>query len=186
MLRPAIPPSAATTAARRPLAPRVGSAPFALLVGILVAGIVSASAASIGPVRAAMTSDVAVVTYDESVRRASGVAAEVGSKSLVTAATVTITGPELANLTGQVATLVLLDSSGAQVASSTAVLDSSASLVIGASVATFRLGFASPPSRARADRWAVIVVGESVLGPSFDTPARTVTTGQGTVTFVRR
>ncbi len=186
MLSPAIPPSAATTASRRPLASGVGSAPFALLVGTLVAATVFASAASIGPVQSAMTSDVAVVTYDESVRRASGVTAQAGVKSLVTAATVTITGPQLANLTGQIATLVLLDSSGAQVASSTAVLDSNVSLVIGPSVATFRLVFASPPSRARVDRWTVIVVGDSVLGPSFDTPERTVTTGQGRITFARR
>lgn len=166
---------------RRPLPLRVGSGPFALLVGVVVTGIVSASAASIGPVWATMMSDVAVVTYSETVRSASDLKVELGKRSAVVAATVTITGPELTNLAGQVATVVLLDSSGVELAESTAVLGDATNLVIGASTATFRLSFASPPTRAETSRWAVIVAGESLLGPSLDTPQRTVTTGTGAV-----
>lgn len=166
---------------RRSLPRRVRSGPVALLVGIVVTGIVSASAASIGPVWATMTSDVAVVSYSESVRRASDLKVELGAKSSVVAATVTITGPELANLLGQTAKVVLLDSAGTKVAESTAALGPVTNLVVGASTATFRVVFASPPARSKTSRWAVIVTGDSVLGPSLDTPQRTVTTGTGSL-----
>lgn len=166
---------------RRSLSSRVRSGSSALLAGVIVTGIVSASAASIGPVWATMTSDVAVVSYSESVRRASDLKVELGAKSTVVAATVTITGPELANLTGQSAKVVLLDSAGTKVAESTAALGPATNLVMGASTATFRVVFASPPARSKTSRWAVIVAGDSVLGPSLDTPQRTVTTGTGTL-----
>lgn len=155
------------------------------VVGLVVAGVVTASAASIGSVWASMTSDVAAVTYAETQRRASDVQLTVDAvTATVTAATVTITGPDVTNLPGQSATIVLLDGSGAQVASSTAVLGSATSLVVGASSAAFQLGFASPPSRTQTASWAVIVAGTSLLGPSLDTPARTVTTGQGTFSVI--
>lgn len=175
-------PSLATSRGLR--RPRLGSGPFAVLVGVIVVGIVAASAATIGPVWATMTSDVAAVTYAESTRRASDVALTVDGAARVTAATVTITGPDLTNLPGQAATIVLLDSAGVQVASSTAPLDAAASLVVGASTATFRLNFTTPPLRTETAQWAVIVAGESLLGPSLDTPARTVTTGQGVFSVV--
>lgn len=153
------------------------------VIALLGSGLVAGAAAGLGPLASGIFSAAVDVTYDPAVRSASDlVLTSAGDPATVSALTLTITGPDLANLDGQSVSIALLDSAGAQVQLVTATLASGGNLAIGATSATVSLPVAGSPLLSSFASWAAFVAGEQVLGPIADPTARTVTVGSGTLT----
>jgi hypothetical protein len=156
-----------------------------LTIAVLVAGAVSASAASLGTVSSGLFSANGSVTYSPASRSVSDLTLTTsGSPATVSALTATITGSSLANLAGQTITVALLNSSGAQVQSVSATLSTSTNLTVGTTTATATLAVSGAPLASSFASWAVFVAGVQALGPAAGSTLHTVAVGHGAISAV--
>ncbi len=144
---------------------------------------VAAQAADIGGLSSRIFSVSAPVTYPTAERSITAVTLST-SGTTITGATVTVTGTALSTLNGQSATLVLLDSANAQLASAVATLATGSNLTVGSTTATITLSVAGSVPSASATGWAVFIAGVQVLNPSAPSTVRTVALGNGTFPVV--
>ncbi|MEJ1231169.1 MAG: hypothetical protein WDM88_11840 [Galbitalea sp.] len=153
---------------------------IAAALALLVAGAVTANAASLGSLTSGIFGSTGSVAYPSATRSVSALTLTT-SGTTVTGLTLTITGTALSNLDGQSATVSLQNSGGTQVQSVTGTLVSGGNLTIGTTSATATLAVAGSPAASSFAGWAAFVGGAEALGGSADATQRDIALGHGSL-----
>jgi hypothetical protein len=154
---------------------------FAIALALLIAGAVTANAATLGALFGGIFSGNGSVTYPSASRSVTAVALTT-SGTTVTGLTMTITGSSLSSLNGQTATVSLQNSTGSQVQGVTGTLVTGANLTVGTSTATATLSVPGAPATSSISVWSAFIGGTQTVGGTADAAQRNLVLGHGTVT----
>ncbi len=154
---------------------------LAAFVALLIAGTVTANAATLGTIASGIFGANGAVTYTSATRSVSAVSLATSGGN-VTGLTATVTGSTLSNLNGQVVTISLQNSSGTQVQAVTGTLATGTNLTVGSTTATITLSVSGSPAASSFALWSAIIAGTQQLGGTADATQREVALGHGSVT----
>ena len=156
---------------------------IAAAAALLIAGSVTANAATLGTITAGIFGGNGAVTYASATRSVTALSlATTGSPATVTSLTMTVTGSTLSDLAGQAVTVSLQNSSGTQVQAVTGTLALGTNLTVATTTATITLPVTGSPTASSFSLWSAFVAGTQALGGSASATQREVVLGHGSVT----